>query len=76
MDCTTAKRDQTKTFTSGKTITFQAISSRNSRKREPKAPLLFPISKQYLMKFAPPRHEPAQKNGQTADGHTGCLSAV
>ena len=26
--------------------------------------------------FCPPRHEPAQKNGQTADGHTGCRSAV
>lgn len=29
-----------------------------------------------LSGFCPPRREPAQKNGQTADGHTGCRSAV
>lgn len=53
-----------------------ATNSRSYRKKKPKVPLLFPFSKQNLMKFAPRWDEPMHKNGQTADGHTGCRSAV
>ena len=47
----------------------------DSRLHGPRA-LFYTVSKQNLMKFAPRWGEPTHKNGQTADGHTGCRSAV